>query len=285
MKKKPKFMLTSKMWLTILTFACFFFIGLTFFTDILTKPMQKITSSVIIPLQKGVNGIGLWMTEKSDLLTSIEDLLAENEDLKEQVEQLSEENLQMQQDRVELEDLRDLYQIDNTYSDYDKIGAKVIGRSSDNWYSTFTIDKGSDDGIEVDMNVIVGTGLVGIVTKVSDNYSIVRSIIDDSSRVSSMLLNTSDICTVSGDLQLMESGYIKLQYLDKEVKINDGDMIITSSISEKYLEGILIGYAKDVELDSNNLTQSGYIVPAVDFKHIQNVLVILDKKVTSNEEK
>ena len=58
-------------------------------------------------------------------------------------------------------------------------------------------------------------------------------------------------------------------------------MIVTSNISEKYLEGILIGYAKDITLDSNNLTQSGYIVPAVDFKHINTVLVILDKKTAT----
>ncbi|MGN0370588.1 MAG: rod shape-determining protein MreC [Butyrivibrio sp.] len=280
MKKKLKNFFTPKVWLTILTCVCFFFIGLTFFTDTLTKPLQKVTSSVIIPLQKGVNGIGLWLTEKSNLLRSLEDLQAENDELRAQIDTLKEENLQIQEDQVELNDLRELYKLDKTYSSYEKVGASVIGRSADNWYNTFTIDKGANDGIEVDMNVISGNGLVGIVTSVSDNYSIVRSIIDDSSNVSSMLLNTGDICTVSGDLQLVENGYISLRYLDKDVRIKDGDMIVTSNISEKYMEGILIGYAKDVSLDSNNLTQSGYVVPAVDFKHIQHVLVILEKKTT-----
>lgn len=280
MKKKLKNFFTPKVWLTILTCVCFFFIGLTFFTDTLTKPLQKVTSSVIIPLQKGVNGIGLWLTEKSNLLRSLEDLQAENDELRAQIDTLKEENLQIQEDQVELNDLRELYKLDKTYSSYEKVGASVIGRSADNWYNTFTIDKGANDGIEVDMNVISGNGLVGIVTSVSDNYSIVRSIIDDSSNVSSMLLNTGDICTVSGDLQLVENGYISLRYLDKDVRIKDGDMIVTSNISEKYMEGILIGYAKNVSLDSNNLTQSGYVVPAVDFKHIQHVLVILEKKTT-----
>lgn len=280
MKKKLKNFFTPKVWLTILTCVCFFFIGLTFFTDTLTKPLQKVTSSVIIPLQKGVNGIGLWLTEKSNLLRSLEDLQAENDELRAQIDTLKEENLQIQEDQVELNDLRELYKLDKTYSSYEKVGASVIGRSADNWYNTFTIDKGANDGIEVDMNVISGNGLVGIVTSVSDNYSIVRSIIDDSSNVSSMLLNTGDICTVSGDLQLVENGYISLRYLDKDVRIKDGDMIVTSNISEKYMEGILIGYAKNVSLDSNNLTQSGYVVPAVDYKHIQHVLVILEKKTT-----
>lgn len=269
--------------MTILVCVCFFFIGLTFFTDVLTKPLQKMVSTVIIPLQKGVNGIGLWLTEKSDLLASVEDLQKENQELRNEIERLEEDNLYMQLYRVELEKLRELYDIDNTYADHKKVGANVIGKSADNWYSTFTIDKGAADGIEVDMNVIAGNGLVGIVASVSDNYSIVRSIIDDSSNVSAMLINSFDICTVSGDLQLMENGYIKLSYLDKDVRIRDGDMIVTSNISEKYLEGILIGYAKDVKVDANNLTQSGYIVPAVDFKHVSDVLVILDKKITVDE--
>lgn len=285
MKKKFKFFLPAKTWLTILAVVCCLFIGVTFFTDVFTKPLQKLTSSIIVPLQKGVNGIGLWLTDKKDMFESVENLQKENALLKKELELLQQENLKYQEEQVELNYLRELYKLDNIYSNYEKIGANVIGRNSDNWYSVFTIDKGSKDGIEVDMNVIAGNGLVGIVYQVSDNYSLVRSIIDDESKVSSMLINTSDICAVSGDLKLMDKGYVKLGYLDAGVTIKDGDMIVTSSISDKFLAGILIGYAKDVKLDANNLTQSGYLVPAVDFKHIQKVLVITEKKITSDTQK
>ena len=57
-----------------------------------------------------------------------------------------------------------------------------------------------------------------------------------------------------------------------------GDKIVTSNISDKYLPGILIGYTKDVTADANNLTQAGYLVPAVDFGHLQEVLIITQKK-------
>ena len=57
-----------------------------------------------------------------------------------------------------------------------------------NWFSTFTIDKGSKDGIAADMNVMAGSGLVGIVTEVGPTWAKVRSIIDDSSNVSAMVL-------------------------------------------------------------------------------------------------
>lgn len=281
MKRKFKLVFSAKVWLTTLTILCFGLIGLTFFTNVLTKPLQNITASVVVPLQKGVNGIGLWLTEKNDLFQSIEKLKTENNGLQKQIDALKEENLQMKEDQIELNNLRKLYKIDQNYSTYKKVGANVIGRGSDNWFSTFTIDKGSKDGIKKDMNVVDGNGLVGIVTEVSANYSIVKSIIDDSSNVSAMLLKTSDICTVSGDLKQLANGYIDLKYMDKKVSISDGDLIVTSNISDKYLKGILIGYAKDVKLDSNNLTQSGNLIPAVDFKHLQQVLVILDLKTTS----
>ena len=111
------------------------------------------------------------------MFESIDSLQKENDALKAELELLQEENIRYQEEQVELNYLRELYKLDNVYSKYEKVGANVIGRNSDNWYDVFTIDKGSKDGIEVDMNVIAGNGLVGIVYQVSENYSLVRSII------------------------------------------------------------------------------------------------------------
>ena len=96
----------------------------------------------------------------------------------------------MQLQQSELEDLQKLYKLDQQYSGFKKTGARVIARGSSNWFNTFTINKGSQDGIKVDMNVIAGDGLVGIVTKVGKNYAIVRSIIDDTSRAVHAVIRT-----------------------------------------------------------------------------------------------
>ena len=128
------------------------------------------------------------------------------------------------------------------------------------------------------MNVICGNGLVGIVTDVTDNTATVRSIIDGNSNVTGMLVTSSDTCNVRGDLELMDSGYIHLEYMQKDVDVSDGDMIVTSNISDKYIQGILIGYVKNIAEDANSLTQSGYLVPAVDFERLTEVLVIMQLK-------
>ena len=116
------------------------------------------------------------------------------------------------------------------------------------------------------MNVIAGGGLVGIVADVGKNYSIIKTV------------DTNDTCIVEGDIELSDSGLIKLTHFKSDITVRDGDKIVTSNISDKYLQGILIGYAKDVEPDSNNLTQSGYLVPAVDFNNLQEVLIITEMK-------
>lgn len=278
MDKKPQLHVSQKFILSALTVVCFALIAVSFFTDKLTAPVQNVLSYVITPLQKGINGMGLWLTDRADYFATIDELRQQNEELKAELDNVKEKNLVLVQDQIELNNLRELYALDNKIPGYDKIAARVIGKGSGNWFSTFTIDKGSRDGILVDMNVICGNGLVGIVTDVTDNTATVRSIIDGNSNVTGMLVTSSDTCNVRGDLELMDSGYIHLEYMQKDVDVSDGDMIVTSNISDKYIQGILIGYVKNITEDANSLTQSGYLVPAVDFERLTEVLVIMQLK-------
>ena len=185
----------------------------------------------------------------------------------------------MQREKYELNSLRELYQLDQKYPSYPKVAARVISKDSNNWYNVFTIDKGSDDGLAVDMNVIAGNGLVGIITEVGHNYANVRSIIDDNSNVSGMFLKTSDTCIVSGNLELIDKGLLEVSYIkNMEAEIQDGYEVVTSHVSDKYLQGILIGYVKDISDDASKTSKSGYLTPAVDFNKLETVLVITQLK-------
>ena len=178
-----------------------------------------------------------------------------------------------------LERLRELYKLDENYSDYKKVGAHVISNNGSNWFSDFTIDKGKKDGIKKNCNVLAGSGLVGIVTEVGPHYARVRSIIDDESNISAMLLSTSDTCVVRGDLKQMENGRIRFEKLaNNDNKIEVGEQVVTSHVSDRFLQGLFVGYVSEVKVDSNNLTRSGYITPAVDFTKLQEVLVITTTK-------
>ena len=218
-----------------------------------------------------------------DEINSLKGVQAENEELKKQVQDLTLEKNQLIADRYELQELRELYSLEDRFREYNKIGARVIGKDPGNWFSVFLIDKGKNDGIEKNMNVIAGDGLVGIVTEVGPDYATVRSIIDDASNVSSMVLSTSDTIMVTGDLKLLSSGKIRFSQLSNpDSKAAIGDEIVTSNISSKFLPELTVGYISSIETDPNNLTRSGTLTPAVDFAHLNTVMVIKSLKVTDN---
>lgn len=283
MRRKSKFVLPPKYILMIMTGLCIIIMLLSFTLNISGGPLHTVAGYVFVPMQRGINAVGSFVTEKADTLKSLSEVMAENEELKKQVDELTVELNTVNLEQYELENLRELLALDQKYPSYEKVAANVIGLNGSNWFNSFTIDKGSNDGIEIDMNVISGSGLVGIVTEVGPNYATVTSIINDSSKVGGMVSTTSDNLIVNGSLQSMNENMViefsNLNDSDNEVQI--GDPIVTSYISDKYQQGILIGYISSLEVDSNNLTKSGTITPAVDFEHIEEVLVILNKKQTT----
>lgn len=279
MKAKNQTTLASKYWLLIFSIICMILMGLSLITDKVNGPLRTAANYTVVPMQKGINNIGMWMGDLTRNLETLQEVKKENKELQTKVDNLTIENNRLQQERYELERLQKLYALDQNYADYQKIGAHVTANDSGNWFNSFTIDKGEKDGIKVDMNVMAGTGLVGIVTEVGPNWARVRSIIDDSSNVSALVLSTSDKCIVKGDLTLMNEGKIRFEQLpNNDSVIQEGEQVVTSHISSKFLQGILIGYISEISTDSNNLTRSGYITPAADFQHLQEVLVITTTK-------
>ncbi len=285
MKRKPKFILPTKYILLILTGVCIAALLLSFTLGINGGPLNTVAGYVFVPMQKGINTVGSWITDKSDHLKKLSDVMKENEELKQQVDSLTTELNTIKLEQYELENLRELLNLDQKYPSYDKVAANVIGKDGGNWFTNFTIDKGADDGIEENMNVIAGSGLVGIVTDVGPNYAKVSTIINDTMKVSGMVTSTSDNLIVNGSLQNMnENMVIEFSNLnDKDDKVTIGDPVVTSYVSDQYQQGILIGYISTLEMDANNLTKSGTITPAVDFEHIEEVLVILNKKQTAED--
>ena len=268
----------SKYILIVLTALCVLLIGITSLRDGVMDPLRTGVGYFLIPIQSGVNKVGTGIYNELTDFTKLKGALAENEKLKDEIARLTEDNSRLQAERSELERLRSLYQLDQDYMQYDKIGARVIARDSEKWFQVFRINKGSADGVRVDMNVMADGGLVGIVTDVGANYATVRSIIDDSSRVSAMPVDSEYSCIVAGDLPQYEQGRLRITDFSKDEVVQDGDQIVTSNISTKFLPGILIGYAVDVTVDSEHLTQSGYLIPVVDFDNLQEVFVITDVK-------
>lgn len=284
MRKKKQSKFPAKYVLLIMTIFCAVIIACSLKTSG-SGPVSAAAGAVLAPMQKGVNQLGSGLTNLREHLRTKKSLEKENEELRTQLADAQQNLNQVQLNQEELDNLKSLYDMDQNYADYDKIAANVIGKDAGNWFSVFLIDRGSNDGITVGMNVLADGGLAGIVIQVGPNYAKVRSIIDDNSNVSARNLSTSDLCVVSGSLKTMnESSLIDFDDLrDKEDQAKVGDQIVTSNISDMFLEGIPIGYITDIKTDSNNLTKSGHIATIVDFEHLDDVFVILQTKDISTD--
>ncbi len=273
----------SKYILIGLSIFCILLIGISSVNDGFLTPLRNGVGYVLTPIQSGINRAGSAVYEKIRNYSSLQAALQENEALQAQVDSLTEENGRLQQEQLELNRLRELYALDQEYMQYNKVGARVIAKDSGDWFHIFRIDKGSEDGIREDMNVIAGGGLVGIVTDVGANYATVRSIIDDSSEVYAMAMQSGSNCVVEGNLTLYREGRLRLTHIAQDGDVKEGDRIVTSNISSRFLPGLLIGYAADISVDSNRVTQSGYLIPAAQFDTLQEVLVITDLKSEMGE--
>lgn len=271
--------------LLLVTALCVGMILTTYYTDVLNGPLSGFANYIVIPFQDGVSKAGEWLIKREQLVSDIKELQKENESLRQENEELSVTNNALLQEKHELTELRNLYQLDQTYADFPKTGCRIIAKENGSWYHSFVIDKGSEDGLSVDMNVLADGGLVGRITYIGRHWSRVQAVIDDNSIVSATVLSSQKNLIVSGNLTLYEEGTISFSELaDPDDLVKVGDSVVTSNISDKYLPGILIGYISEIQTDSNNLTKSGRITPAVDFSRLDTVLVIQKLKQTAEDD-
>ena len=251
--------------LFILTACCVISMGYYYIKKENIVSVGQVAGAITVPVQKGVNKLGSIFFNFDQERLSKEEAMAKIESLEDENKELKEQMVSYDQKIQEYQDMRELLELKSEYADYDTVGATVIfSDMTGNWFSTFTIDKGTDDGY---------------ISDIAKGHAVVTSIINDNVNVSAMQSTTGDACVVTGDLPYMkEHGLLKLQYMDPDFNISRDNVIVTSNISDRYLPGLVIGYAQDVTVDENGLAASGYLKPAADFKHIRNVLVVTTQK-------
>ncbi len=277
-KRRFDFLFSIKYILLILTIICLVSLVITYSRGDTIGVYKTAVSKFFSPISNAITGIGDHFSEKKKLNADKEELQARIDRLEEENRLLLEQLKKYQSDYYSLNEMKSLLEIKDEFASYPMVGAKVIAKENGNWFSKFTINRGSNDGIEKDMNVIAAGGLAGIVTQVGPDYAVVTSILDDQMNVSAIGRTSRASCMVMGDIDAMSEGYIRLMYMKKDADIREYDEIITSPTSSKYLPDLTIGYAVLLQTDPNNMTMSGYLIPAVDFENIENVMVIMKRK-------
>lgn len=234
---------------------------------------------VASPFRAAGSAVSGWVETVSDHFASVDNLQEENSELKKHVAELERDLRKAQKDSEENERLRKLLNLRQKREDFVFEASSIVGRSTSNWESTMTLNKGTSCDIAIGDCVVNEEGfLVGVVTDAGLNWSTVTTILDTNSQLGATVFRTGENTVAMGELSLMHEGKLKLSYLEDESSLVNGDLILTSGLGGHYPSNLVIGSVKDIRTDDNGLTKYGVLVPQVDLNALTQVFVITDFK-------
>jgi rod shape-determining protein MreC len=239
----------------------------------------------VVPLQRGATAATGWVRGKFTVLLEMNRLQQENMELREQIGRLSQENRRLRLADEENAALSALLNISQRYAPLPTEGAVIVGKDTNDWYSSFTIDKGSNHGLKRNMAVLGDFGLLGRVETVYPGSAYVITLIDHRFAVAVKNVRTEDIGVLKGDVRLMRQGLCRMEYISgAEAQIMPGDEIVTSAHGSMFPPGILVGNVLSVEPNPDGLTMYAVVQPAATINRIETVLVVTGQLDGGGEE-
>lgn len=244
--------------------------------------VSNVLSVPLAPVQKLVSYASNSIDKGLSYFRDMDELKQENEKLKASIDKLEQDNRDLDSYRRENVELRQALNIKDQFAEYnDILGANIIAKEPGNWFQVFTIDRGTKDGLKNGYAVVTSGGLVGSVVNPGLVSSKVVSIIDIDSFVSVRINKTMELAVVKGDLSLKNQGLCRMEYISTDANIGVGDSVETSGQGGIYPKGILVGKVKEIRQTSSEMNRYAIIEPAVDFKRLDEVLIL--KKKADNE--
>lgn len=229
-------------------------------TDALA-PVRELAGDVFSPVSDAVNGI-----------TGYDELERENAQLQERIDQLEGQALQGEASRLELEAALDLLEIDFV-GDIERVSARVVGSPVSNFAQTIELDKGSDEGIDVDMAVVSAEGLVGRVVQVSRKRARVQLITDPASSVGIRFTRSDEIAIVEGE---GADRRLSVGFVEIGVELRRRELALTSGLNGSvFPPGIPVGRVAEASSQPGELQQDVSMTPVADLDHLRFVSVLL----------
>ena len=236
---------------------------------------ENLVGAAAEPGQTAASGVGGWLQGLFSYFGSVKSLRAENEALKQENVALDKQVRDTEGLTQENQELRAMLNLMKTESTLDLVAAQVIAKDPSNWYSSFTINKGSNDGILKNQPVLTANKeLIGQVYKVGSNWAEIITILDPDSGVGSMIERSKDLGVVEGDTALLQQGLCRIGYLARDTDIKIGDYIETSGMGGVYPKGLLIGTVLEIGEDHTNMSKYATVQPAVSIGKLSQVCVL-----------
>ena len=233
-----------------------------------------VVQGVLTPLRAGANALTDQAERIYNYMFRYEALLAENQALKEQIAQMQEDNRLADSISRENDRLRDLLELRQENEDYELVDGYIISRSSTDWNSTFTIDKGTASGIQEGMCAITGNGeVVGLVTEAGSNYCVVKTVLDSSLEISATIASTGYSGMVQGGYSTGNEGLLRMNYLPSSAIIRNNDQVVTAG-STVYPRNLVLGTVVDAGMGDTGVAKYAILKPAADIENLEQVFIL-----------
>lgn len=231
--------------------------------------------SIAAMVQNGVTGAIDGVKDFASYIGDYGEYSAEMEELQRANDTLTIRLQDANQAITENERLQTLLDAKSQYDALDPVYARVISRTPGAWFDTFSVNRGTLNGVSVGMAVITADGLVGRVYEVGLNYAKVLTIVDSRSAVAMLVERTRDNGIMRGVVtSASENAECYVYYLPNVNSIIPGDTVITSGMDTIYPKGIPVGVVTEVSREVDSANQYVVVQPFVDFAHIEDVLIL-----------
>jgi rod shape-determining protein MreC len=269
---------------TGLWFAAFTIVSLLLLLASQTDPaltLQRVSARALDPVRQAIGGIGAGISGVFGTIGEIDRLRSENDDLQRRLAGAEQRIAELQEAAAENAELRELLGLTKTL-DMELLPVRVISRDPSNFTWEIGVDAGTDDGLAVGMPVVgsaQGAGaLAGTVLSVGSDTATVRLIVDTRSSVVAIDQRSRALGLVQGQL----GGQLVMLQVDVTDAMAEGDAVVTAGLElaegaarSPYPKGLLVGRIQAIQQDSNALTQTGFVRPALDFRRVDRLLVVL----------
>ena len=248
-----------------------------------TSVAHKVANAIISPFEKVFTSIKNGVASLWEAQTQYDELLAENEELRDEIRELEKLIGDAELYREENEELRALLDIRRSYVDLSIDTATIIAWNDTSWASTFTINKGTRDGVREQTCVITKDGLVGVVERVENSYAEVRTLIDTKFSTGVRLKRTNLFAVANGEFTLMKDGLLRVEMLPLDSDVKVGDQLVTSGVSDLFPPDIVIGTVTAVDTEDGGMTMYAEVAPEVVLDELTQVFVVLGYEADAAE--
>ena len=249
--------------------------GLAVATNLLgTTVGDLFVKTVLTPLRAGASALTDRAEQLYDYIFKYEQLAAENAALKEELSQIEKEDLDAASIQRENDRLRELLELKKENEDYEWVDGYIISWDSNDWSHSFTINRGSNSGIDVGMCAITESGaVVGIVSEVGSNYAVIKSVLDSSLNISAHIVSSGYPGIVRGSYATGQTNMLRMDYLPSAAVIWNNDQVVTAG-SMMYPRNLILGHIVDAKINDNGIAQYAILEPAADFDSLEQVFII-----------